>query len=306
MRLDFNVLWVEDNQRNVQSQRERIELLIRKEGFRLQVKFAASTQEAVQFLSEDIFGDHVDLVLMDYDLGAGGHGDDAIVEIRKLFEYKDIIFYSSQASDLLDMVAKKKLQGIFCSGRDDLPDSVEGAFEALVKKVLDIDHSRGIVMGSTSDIDHYVNQSLVAVFDKSDDEKRARTLVVLKKHLQEKCKSFNKEADIIEAVTHVSELKERHYVYTSNDRLRLLKSALEISAIQNDNVNKIKKYLNDVVPKRNQLAHVQVQTQGFSRKLFDKNGVEFTGEDMKKLRRDLLEYQELFEALAKELTGVDS
>ena len=34
MRLDFNVLWVEDNQRNVQSQRERIELLIRKEGFR--------------------------------------------------------------------------------------------------------------------------------------------------------------------------------------------------------------------------------------------------------------------------------
>jgi hypothetical protein len=32
MRLDFNVLWVEDSQGNVQAQKDRIEALIRKEG----------------------------------------------------------------------------------------------------------------------------------------------------------------------------------------------------------------------------------------------------------------------------------
>lgn len=301
MRLDFNVLWVEDNQKNVQSQRERIESLIRKEGFRLQVKYAASTQDAMGLLSNGIYGDHIDLVLMDYDLGSGGRGDDAIVEVRKLFEYKDIIFYSSQAPDLLDMVAKKKLQGVFCSGRDDLPDSVVGAFEALVKKVLDIDHSRGIIMGATSDIDHHVNNSLVAVFKKSDEAKRAATLDVLKKHLEEKRENFQKEAAFIEAVKHVSELLDKHGVYTSNDRMRLLKNALEINAFEREKVERIKRYLNEIVPKRNQLAHVQVQAEGFSRKLINKKGEEFTSEDMKELRLALLENQELFEALSAEL-----
>lgn len=300
MRLDFNVLWVEDNKKNVQSQRERIESLIKKEGFRLQVQFAVSVQNAMDFISNDIYGDHIDLVLMDYDLGAGGRGDDGLRKIREIFPFKDIIFYSSQASDLLKMV--EKIQGIFCSGRDDLPDSVVGAFEALVKKVLDIDHSRGIVMGATSDIDHHVSDSLVAVFKMSDEAKRATTLGVLKEHLKEKRTNFQREADLIEAVRHVSELLDKHSLYTSNDRLRLLKNALEINALHNEKVDGIKKYLSEVVPKRNQLAHVQVQTDGFSRKLVNKKGEEFTSEDMKELRRALLEHQELFEALADELT----
>ncbi len=302
MRLDFNILWVEDHQDNVQSQRERIRLLIRKEGFRLQVKFASSVQEAVELLSDDIYGDHIDLVLMDYDLGVGGRGDDGLVAVRSIFTYKDIIFYSSQASDLLDMVANKKQQGIFCSTRDDLPDSVVGAFEALVKKVLDIDHSRGIVMGATSDIDHYVSDSLVAVFDKSDEGNKTATLSKLLQHLRKKRVDFDKDAKFIEAVTHVSELLDKHNIYTSHDRLKLLKTALEVNALHNEKIEGITKYLNEVVPKRNQLAHVQVQTEGFSRRLVNKKGEEFTSKDMKELRLALLENQELFEALSAELT----
>jgi|SRR3990167_2151344 len=302
MRLDFNVLWVEDHQDNVQSQRERISLLIRKEGFRLQVKFASSVQEAVELLSDDIYGDHIDLVLMDYDLGVGGRGDDGLVAVRNIFTYKDIIFYSSQASDLLAMVANKKQQGIFCSARDDLPDSVVGAFEALVKKVLDIDHSRGIVMGATSDIDHHVSDSLVAVFSKSGEEQKSATLSKLMQHLKKKRDDFDRDAKFIEAVKHVSELLDKHNIYTSNDRLKLLKTALEVNAIHNEKINGIKRYLDEVVPKRNQLAHVQVRTEGFSRRLVDKKGEEFTSNDMKELRLALLENQELFEALSEELT----
>lgn len=149
MRLDFNVLWVEDQKTNVEPQRQRIELLLRKEGFRLQVEFAASIDKAKDFLSNDIYGDHIDLVLMDYDLGAGDKGDQGLVEVRNKFHYKDIIFYSSQASDLPKLVADQKVQGVFCSTREDLADTVDGVFEALVKKVLDIDHARGIVMGAT-------------------------------------------------------------------------------------------------------------------------------------------------------------
>lgn len=302
MRLDFNVLWVDDQQRAVQSQRERIEMQVRKEGFRLQVKFASSVIEAKEFLSSDIFGDHIDLVLMDYDLGAGARGDEGLAEVRRIFPYKDIIFYSSQASDLFDMVTKQHVQGVYCSPRDELADSVDGAFETLVKKVLDIDHSRGIVMGATSDIDHHVNNSLVAVFNKSNEENQTATLNKLKQHLEKKRGDFNKEAEFIEAVKHVSELLDKHNVYTSNDRLRLLKNALEINDLHKEKVDEIKKYLGEVVPKRNQLAHVQVQTEGFSRKLVNKKGEEFTSEDMKELRLALLEHQEHFEVLYEDLT----
>jgi hypothetical protein len=170
-----------------------------------------------------------------------------------------------------------------------------------VKKVLDIDHSRGIVMGATSDIDNHVSDSLVAVFSMSGEEQKAATLSKLMQHLKEKQKDFEKDAKFIEAVKHVSELLDMHKIYTSYDRLQLLKTALEVNALHNEKIDGIKKYRDEVVPKRNQLAHVQVQTEGFSRRLLNRKGEEFTSKDMRELRLALLENQELFEALSQEL-----
>ncbi len=305
MRLDFNVLWVEDQRSLVESQREKIALEIKKEGFRLQVEFASSVDEANRFLSNDIYGDHIDLVLMDYNLGAGSRGDQGLVDVRKKFQYKDIVFYSAQASELLKLVANKEVQGVFCSGRDDLTDTVVGLFETLVKKVLDIDHSRGIVMGATSDIDHYVNDCLTTSFEKSDETGQQAVLKVIEKHVKEKCKSFKKEVDNISAVKHVNELMQFHNVYTSNDRLRLLKNAIENDVLYKTSVIKITNYLSYTVPKRNKLAHVRVKTEGFSRKLFDNDNQELTSENMKVLRQELLEYQEYFENLSEKLSLVD-
>ncbi|MDI1291724.1 MAG: hypothetical protein PSV18_03155 [Methylobacter sp.] len=304
MRLDFNVLWVEDQKDRVMAQCEQIDLLIRKEGFRLQVEFASSIEQANRFLSDNsIYGDHIDLVLMDYDLGAGGKGDDGLVEVRNKFPYKDIVFYSSQTDALLEMVSNKRVQGVFCSPRDDLPDTVVGLFEALVKKVLDIDHSRGIVMGATSDIDHYVNDCLTTSFDNSDETLQKGTLNVVARHVKEKTKSFQKELERVNAVKHVSELlQEFHNVYTSNDRLRLLKNMLKDDESHQDSVQAITNYLDNTVPKRNQLAHVRVKIEGFSRKLFDKNNKELTSEQMKSLRQELLKHQEHFEKLSEKLS----
>lgn len=51
------------------------------------------------------------------------------------------------------------------------------------------------------------------------------------------------------------------------------------------------------MPKRNDLAHIRVVTDGFSRKIFDRKGVELTSNDMRALRVKLLEYQECFDEL---------
>lgn len=300
MRLDFNVLWVEDNQGNVHSQVDRIEFLLKKEGFRLQTLFAATLDQAMGYLSDDIHGDHIDLILMDYDLGAGGKGDDGLVAVRNKFQYKDIIFYSSQAAELKDMVANKKVQGVYCSTRNDLPDTVDGVFEALVKKVLDIDHSRGIVMGATSDVDHLVNECLRAIFEISDEQQREKTLEKLASHVKEKEKRFTKDLAAISSVKHVSELADMTHFYTSADRLRLLMNALKNIGSDAGNIQTVQDY-NDTVPVRNTLAHVRVETNGFSRRLFDKNNKELTSEIMKELRLKLLGHQEFFEKISADL-----
>lgn len=306
MRLDFNILWVEDQKARVDAQHEKVKLLLGKNGFRCVAKFVKSLDEAQECLNSDIYGDHIDLVLMDYDLGQGGKGDDGLEYVKNVFPYKDIIFYSANAQNLLAMVAKKmsenkNVQGIYCSIRDDIPSVVEGVFEALVKKVLDIDHSRGIVMGATSDIDHLVNDCLGKIAGFNDNSKLADALTVIRDQAQKKRTDFEEGIGKVEAVATLLELQELHGVYTSSDRLVLLAKILKMEAEHAGDVKEINLYSNTILPRRNDLAHVRVSVNGFSRKLFNRKGEELTSEQMKLFRQELLKYQDFFDALSVSL-----
>ena len=305
MRLDFNLLWVENQQGLVQSQRERLELLVQKEGFRLQVKFAETVDEAMTSLAADVYSDHVDLVLMDYDLGPGKKGDEGLVEVRQMIPYRDVVFYSSQASDLTKLVLQAGVQGVYCSTRDDLPDTAHGVFATLVKKVIDIDHSRGIVMGTTSDIDHFVMDSLTAAFDKSTPDNQSEALAQVKKDVEKIRARFEEVLSKVEAAKHVSELFDYHAVYTSADRLQLLRKILKANQLHPDKDGSFAQYLNSTMPKRNLLAHVRVEVDGFIRRLVDRKGKEHTSEHMKELRLELLAHHAMFEAISESLLRVE-
>lgn len=306
MRLDFNILWVEDQPQRVMSQFDKVKLQLEKHGFRCKAEFVKTLDEAKGFLNNDIYGDHIDLVLMDFDLGQGGRGDDGLEEVKNVFPYKDIVFYSSNAENLLGMVSQKMLenknvQGIYCSTRTDLPDVVEGVFEALVKKVLDIDHSRGIVMGATSDIDHLVNDCLEEIFRSEQEERVRAALVVIKNQIEKKRSDFDENIGKVEAVTRMHELQELHSIYTSSDRLILLKKLLKAQSEHRVSVQEINAYAGGILPKRNDLAHVRVTVEGFSRKLHNRKGEELTSEQMKFLRQELLRYQDFFDSLVRDL-----
>lgn len=306
MRLDFNVLWVEDQPHNVKTQRDRIEYLLRKEGFRFQALFATTIQDAVKYLQEEVYGDNIDLVLMDYDLGAGGKGDDGLIEVRNNFRFKDIVFYSSGASDLLRLVADKRVQGVFCSTRNDLPDTVDGVFEALIKKVLDLDHSRGIVMGASSDIDYRVYKCLVQSFDLGDDQHKQLAFDSIQKDIEKKFERLKEISDNIVEIQHISELNKKKFsgIYSASDKLFLLQRLLKPDSSNKESVDKIEHYKQNTIPKRNKLAHTQViNGAGFSRKLVDDEGSELQIGDMKALRQELLAIQDHFDQLLQNLSS---
>ncbi|WP_296948388.1 hypothetical protein [uncultured Massilia sp.] len=297
MRLDFNVLWVEDLQDSVQAQKERLERLIRAEGFRLKVQFAISVEEAKKYITDNVFSDHIDLILMDYNLDNGPNGDEGLKEVRRNLPFKDVIFYSAQANNLREYLRAADVSGIYLSSRDDLPDTAEGVFQTLVKKVLDIDHSRGLVMGATSDIDHYVNDSLLHIFEKGDDERQKEILEKILEKVDNIKEKFEAHIGELQKISHISELFDKHLVYTSADRLHLLRKALRLIGGHDKHDKELLEYAEKIMPKRNDLAHVRVEIDGFSRKLLNKKGEEFTSEEMRELRLALLKKQEAFEEI---------
>jgi len=302
MRLDFNILWVEDQPNQVNSQRESIERRMRSEGFKLQTEFASSVEEAERHLSESIFRDHVDLVLMDFELAGEANGGEGLEVAREWCPFKDIVFYSAKVpTELKNLVAKNEISGVFCTHRNDLTDTVIGIFGVLVKKVLDIDHSRGIVMGATSEIDDFVNRSLETFLAKSDPELQTKALEIAKKQVRKIRSEFEEECGKLEALTDAAELKAFHRVYTSAKRLILLRKLLKLAGRTDVDIQSMIDYETKTVPRRNTLAHVTVERDGFSRRILDKNGDELTVGDMRTLRVELLAHHELFEELLKAL-----
>jgi hypothetical protein len=136
---------------------------------------------------------------------------------------------------------------------------------------------------------------MVAVFATNNDAFKSKALKLVKDQLKENRKTFDKETKKVEALTDLAALADYHHVYTSTHRLRLLRKMLEEIATHVTECELMIEYADKTAPRRNDLAHVRVIRNGFSRKLFGRDGKEITNEDMRDLRVALLEYHELFD-----------
>lgn len=298
MRLDFNILWIDDQPERVRSYQDAISRKIRKHGFQIQIAPATSASEAKEKLKGSNFADEIDLILVDFDLGAHGKGDTILNSIRHEFEFRDIVFYSAEATQRLrELAFKRKVDGIYCCTRDDVVDEVVGLFESLMNRVLDLDHLRGIVMGATSDIDHVIYESLsvlITKLEKSGNGSKLRKKLEAK--FDEKRKNLEKTENIAKAKDLV-EACRAHGVVTANDRLRLLVNALDLTEFTKHKTG-VQDYLRDVVPLRNTLGHVRMAV--------DKNGVrklaELSEGELRAVLPMLLDHRSKFYQLARELS----
>ena len=144
VRLDFNILWVEDQPDYVKAQIDKIGQLMQEEGFHCNPTLCIGSMDDVRkVISTDVFADEIDLVLVDWDWGSNLHGEDAIEAIREEVRYKDVVFYSGQTvpEDLRRKVFDRGLEGN-AKHREQLSYEVIGVFESLIKKVVDLDHTR--------------------------------------------------------------------------------------------------------------------------------------------------------------------
>lgn len=305
MRLDFNVLWVDDQPNHVEAQIKRIEKRMEEEGFRFNPWLAQSVDEVHQRIGESVFTDEIDLVLVDWDLGIQGQGQYVIADIRRVVPYKDVVFYSAQtpASRLRQLAFEREVEGIYCASREDLVEEVLGVFESLVKKVLDLDHARGIVMSATSDIDYMVIECLFAIHEHFDEDGRAAMLRRTMEHVEKGVNYRSQAAAKLKGITSLPEILGAHQILTSYDRLSLLADFLNLKFLEPHQAFRqfVVTYQQQVVPKRNKMGHLVLRPEG--KNLVDDKGKVFSLEETRQLRRLILTLRGEFRKLLQSLQG---
>jgi CheY-like chemotaxis protein len=301
LRLDFNVLWVDDQPDRIEAQVRRIAKQMGEDGFQFNPTLCKSMSDVRDRIAGDVFSDEVDLILVDWDLGKRVEGQDAIATIRETVPYKDVVFYSARnpVETLRRLAFEKGLEGVYCASREDLVEEVLGVFDSLVKKVLDLDHTRGIVMGATSDIDYMVNECLALIHTQSNEDDRQALLKQALAHIGAKVKELTELAEKLQTVTSLPELLEAYHLFTAYDRLRILARALNTKTLAPHKVYRksIVSYQQNVVPKRNVLGHATRVLQGEVYVLADKKGNVFSLASTRDLRRLILGLRADFRSL---------
>lgn len=301
MRLDFNVLWVDDQPDRVAAQVTSIKLKMAAEGFEFKPRQCATIDQMKEAISEHVFTDEIDLILVDWDLGNNEHGEDAIELIRQIVQYKDVVFYSGQATvvELREKVYDKQLEGVYCAGRADLIDEVIGVFESLIKKVLDLDHTRGIVMGATSDIDHMVNTCLALAHEKLDEAGKAEFIKKAMKRVEDQVNNIAKQGERLKATPSVEAIFKAHMLFTSDHRLRMLSSVLSMDELTDysTNVAAVRRYRDGVIGERNILGHAVLVPHGKPSTVIDGAGEAVDLEKMRELRKLILDLRTDFRIL---------
>ncbi|WP_296280992.1 hypothetical protein [Pseudoxanthomonas sp.] len=301
MRLDFNVLWVDDQPARVANQIIGIKAKMSAEGFDFRAKQCISIDQVEDTILENVFTDEVDLILVDWDLGNGDHGEDAIERIRSVVQYKDVVFYSGQltVAELREKAYEKKLEGIYCASREDLVDEVLGVFDSLIKKVLDLDHTRGIVMGATSDIDHMVNACLELAHSKLDDAGKAKFIADAIRRVDEQVDNVTRQGAKLKGDPSVEALFKAHMLFTSDHRLRFLASILGTAefAAYATGAQTVQSYRDGVVRSRNKLGHVILVPEGKPDSVMDDVGVVVGIAEMRELRKLILALRTEFRTL---------
>lgn len=271
------------------------------EGFEFKPRQCRTLVEVEGVIREEVFTDEIDLILVDWNLGNNVHGEDAIDRIREIVQYKEVVFYSGEASvvQLRQKAFDRQLEGVYCAGREELVDEVIGVFESLIKKVLDLDHTRGIVMGATSDIDHMVNTCLTLAHDKLGEEGKAEFIKEALRRVSEQVKNITKLGARLHASPDLETLFRAHMLFSSDHRLRLLASVLKMEELSAHSaaIGIIEIYRDSVVHERNTLGHSVLVPEGKPTTVVDDAGKIVDIDAMRDLRKLILNLRTEFRAL---------
>lgn len=289
MKLTYSILWFDDDESSFESIdmdyiREEISSL----GFSLSV---VPVHNAADFNSRAPFKDF-DMIIVDFNLGEE-QGDIFIDRVRNHDVYTEIIFYSfADASNLWEAIRVRQLEGVFVTNKKNIESKVVRVARQSVRKVLDLENMRGIVMSEVGDLDAL----LEAIFEKAmGGLSRPKQQEVFDKFHQRSNEQQEKFAASLQAFKDAPSIDGLLALCDSDKRWQNYKRVcrhhdlLKEKAFEGD-------YPKEILWPRNCLAHGIPERVDDGTILFRFNGKEFPFSDLvsQDLRKKIIEYKEVF------------
>lgn len=288
MKLNYKILWFDDQPDSAKNMEQGIANRLGRLGFSLEVEWNTGVRDENSFLAELQRRKDIDLILMDWNMGA--HADNGAVLAKKLRRkvYTEIVFYSSASpSELRKAIYEQDIDGVYCVRRDTLVNETMHVIQTTVKKILDLNHMRGLVMGAVSDFDAQIEEMMLLACGRMKDKtwflNHVRDLII------EANNNHSKQIEKINLGSDADGLL-RHRSFTAFLKFKALCNLLNKKSEDRAVINileKLKDYHTQIIEPRNRLAHARI-VQQTGQGTMQGGSVSFTDQTLLDLRRDLL------------------
>lgn len=249
MRLNFSVLWFDDNEDYFDSlDFDGLHQEILSWGFSPDIKCVTNP---IEFKSHSPFAGF-DLIVVDRNLEGYQDGQEFISELRDNAVYTEVIFYTAgNVTDLWNEIYQRQLEGVFVSHRSDILSKISRIGFQSIRKVLDLENMRGIVMAEVGELDHLLDSILevgIATLNTSQQNEIFRRFydAALKQNQQDK--------ERLDTFIECPQVREMLSLCDSNKRWqnfnRLWRQHEELR-----NRQRVGDYESDILVPRNFLAH---------------------------------------------------
>jgi CheY-like chemotaxis protein len=297
MRLKYKILWFENDDGTFTSfSFDEIRAHLGDRGFEGDILHMKGEEPPDEIITQ---AQKSDLIVMDFALEGPEQGDELIDRIRSLDINTEVVFYSAAGvSTLRDRVREKELDGVYCRGRADITTDVIPIIDSTIRKVLDLENSRGLVMAELGELDLLMNDIIISVHE-ATDEKKAFIRKKMKEKLDSQVKGFAQKLEGFDS------LPIHEIVETFLDSAKRLTSMVSIS--KNLGVNgyrdRLNGYKETVFFPRNCLAHGIAEEIAEGGYVFRHDGKEFTFNDASnvELRKSLRDFSSCLHDLQAEI-----
>lgn len=297
MRIDYKILWVEDENSWYETTKDLFSELLEDLGFKLESIRCRNIDEVKTEVAKNNLKDY-DLLLVDYTLGNTSSGDEIIEFIRSIQEnpiLTEVLFYSSAVENVRDSMHKLGLEGVYTADRKEIETKFELVFNTTIKKIQEVNSMRGLIMAETSDLDDLMVEIIVKLLN-SDIAAEIDGYVN---------KRINETIGISQSLAaneNTIEKAQDSRIFTS---LNKAKTITRLFKLKNIGIAKFSySYDAKIISTRNLFAHVIESYENGEKVLISHSTGKkevFNEERCVEIRKDLIEYRNVLEGINTKL-----
>ncbi|GAP71847.1 hypothetical protein SAMD00024442_2_1 [Candidatus Symbiothrix dinenymphae] len=297
MKIDYNILWVEDNPSWYETTLELFKNTLEEDGFELKSERKSNIDEVKAMIANDGLQKY-DMLLVDFTLNTSTSGDEVIKFIRDNKIYTDVLFYSSAVQNVTDSMLKYGLEGVYTADRKEIESKFEVVFKTTIKKIQHVNAIRGLIMGETSELDVEIEVIVMLLKNKQNtDEDKLKSYVNDKvvKPLQKRLDKFWENYGSFQEYFHKIDAVKKWEIF--RELLKpLVNDNQEIATFLDAN----KLYQNEVIDLRNKFAHAKAEEKDGKMILkgqLGKEDFEFDETKCIEIRKNLIQHKKNIEQL---------